>query len=474
MQYRIAQIISTKNNTLISKQQSAQNHFSKPLNYSKEIYLNTHSSHDQLKAKISVVPANNIKADAANISHNTHPFIKKNKNDAQNTDIKNLFEKTVRNKKQLVENIVNNLIKSHLRRKERVDKNKLEKIIKAEFLLKSIIMPYQYTVRDEAGNVLLRSDNSTDTTKSENFIVRLFPDDIFDQPVFLIVSFPDEKNFIYRSVNFMTILSIFLTAIIIIIISSAIYIIFRQKRMTEIRTDFINNMTHELKTPISTISLASQLLGDNSIPEEAKNIDHLSKVILSESKSLGLQVEKVLQMSIFDRTHIYLNYKKININELINNILNNFSIQLKSCNGKAFKEFNADNPIVLADEIHITNVIINLLENAIKYCNTEPVIIITTFNQNKKVIIAIKDNGIGISKENQKKIFDKFYRVPTGNIHKVKGFGLGLSYVKKITEAHNGTISVESKPGHGSIFTIGLPNENIESENLLTNKIKLQ
>ncbi len=171
-------------------------------------------------------------------------------------------------------------------------------------------------------------------------------------------------------------------------------------------------------------------------------------------------VEKVLQMAVFDKTQLKLKFKNLNVNELIVAIINNFSINIKSRNGKIFHELNATNPIIIADEVHLTNVIINLLENALKYCDKEPVIIISTHNNGFGIAIDVKDNGIGITKENQKKIFDQFYRVPTGNIHNVRGFGLGLSYVKKITDAHNGFVSVESKPGQGSTFTINLPLEN--------------
>ena len=242
---------------------------------------------------------------------------------------------------------------------------------------------------------------------------------------------------------------------------SAFYIIFKQKRLHIITNDFINNMTHELKTPISTISLASQLLGDTNVSVENKNIEQISKLILDECRRLGSQVEKVLQMAVFERAHFNPLPTRINLNMMIDSILNNFSIQIKSRNGKLFKELNAENPFVFADEVHITNAIINLLDNALKYCQTDPVIILSTRNENNHVVIGVKDNGIGIGKENQKKIFDKFYRVPTGNIHNVKGFGLGLSYVKKIVTAHKGSVNLESKIGIGSTFTIILPNEDI-------------
>jgi len=438
----------------------SQEIISKPLNFSKEIYLYTHSSKSQLKAKISVIPGENVNTEEGSITWNTRSFFSPNKKDNRNNDIKTIYAKTVQNKTKLVQNIVDKLISSHLKFEDRIDKKKLKRIIKAEFLLKGITIPYQYAIKDESGNALFKSKDFIENKKNEKYFTRLFPDDIFDQPYFLVIHFNDEGNYIFRSVGFIVISSIVLTTVIILIIGSGIFIIFRQKRLSEIKTDFVNNMTHELKTPISTISLASQLLSDSNVPIENKNIEYLSKLILDESKRLGLQVEKVLQMAVFEHTQIKLKLKKLNIHELIDNILNNFNIQIKSRNGKIIKEFSAVNPFVLADEVHLSNVIINLLDNALKYCETEPKIIIATYNQNKSITVDIKDNGIGIGKENQKKIFDQFYRIPTGNIHNVKGFGLGLSYVKKIVVAHKGLITLESKPGLGSTFSINLPSEN--------------
>jgi signal transduction histidine kinase len=231
----------------------------------------------------------------------------------------------------------------------------------------------------------------------------------------------------------------------------------KQKKLSEIKTDFINNMTHELKTPISTISLASQLLADPNIPIENKNIEHLSRLLLDESKRLSAHVEKVLHIAVFEKNSLRLRLKIINVHELIEQAINNFSIQLKNKNGKVYTHLEATTPLVEADEAHLTNIIINLLDNAIKYSDKDPVITITTMNNDHGIVVSVKDNGMGISKENLNKIFDQFYRVPTGNVHNVKGFGLGLSYVKKMVEAHHGKIWVESTIGEGSTFSIYLP-----------------
>jgi two-component system phosphate regulon sensor histidine kinase PhoR len=232
---------------------------------------------------------------------------------------------------------------------------------------------------------------------------------------------------------------------------------FRQKRLSEIRSDFVSNMTHELKTPISTISLASQMLGDKSIPAAIKNTEQISKIISEECKRLGNQVEKVLQTAVFDKGRLKLKLDEVNMHEIILSVIENFSIQLKSRSGKIMSSMNAENFILQADQVHITNLLSNLLDNAIKYCDRNPEIIVETANKKDFLLISVSDNGIGINRNDLKRIFEKFYRVPTGNIHSVKGFGLGLSYVKMIAEEHQGYVEVESELYGGSTFKVYLP-----------------
>jgi len=236
-----------------------------------------------------------------------------------------------------------------------------------------------------------------------------------------------------------------------------ILIIIRQKKLDEIKTDFINNMTHEFKTPISTISLASQMLSDTGVEKTPPTIEHISGIIHDESTRLSFQVEKILQMSIFDREKSGLNLKKMDINELLQEVINSFKLKVESANGKIIENFDAENSVMQIDEVHFSNAIFNLLDNALKYRHTAPLIIIKTWNHKHGLIISVQDNGIGITKDNLKRIFEKFYRVPTGNIHDVKGFGLGLSYVKKIVEDHGGKIKVESELNVGTKFEIFLP-----------------
>ena len=223
------------------------------------------------------------------------------------------------------------------------------------------------------------------------------------------------------------------------------------------KNDFVNNMTHELKTPISTISLASQMLNDKSIPDEQKNMAQISRIIQTESKQLGFQVERVLQMAIFDHGQLKLKLEEIDLHDVIETVAQNFLLQIDKRAGKLEFTPEAEETVVRGDVMHLTNVISNLIENAMKYTRQTPRIGIATRNERGTIVISVSDNGIGISKEDQKRIFDKFYRVPTGNVHNVKGFGLGLSYVKLIVEKHRGTIQIKSEPDKGSRFDINLP-----------------
>jgi signal transduction histidine kinase len=223
------------------------------------------------------------------------------------------------------------------------------------------------------------------------------------------------------------------------------------------KSDFVNNMTHEFKTPLASISLAAQMLHDGGVSKTPETLKHISGVIYDESRRLRFQVEKVLQMAMFDKDKANLKLELIDINEIIDNVCINFGIRIDTKQGELITEFKATESWVMADEVHITNAIYNLLDNALKYSPEKPRIVVKTWNEKNKLIFSVKDYGIGIKKEEIKRIFEKFYRVSTGNLHNVKGFGLGLAYVKKVIENHKGQIKVESQLDLSTEFIICLP-----------------
>ena len=272
------------------------------------------------------------------------------------------------------------------------------------------------------------------------------------------VHFPDTNSYIYSSVRFM-IPSIIFTVVLLVTFIFTIVVIFRQKRYSEIKNDFINNMTHELKTPIASISLAAQMMNDNSVTKSPQMMSHLGGVINDETKRLRFLVEKVLQMSMFDRQNATFKKKELDLNEMVETIANSFTLRVEHTGGKIYTEIEAIDSAIYVDEVHFQNVINNLLDNAVKYRKPDqPIdIYIRTWNDDEHLYLSIRDTGVGIKKDNLKKVFDKFYRVHTGNVHDVKGFGLGLAYVKKIVDLHQGEIKVDSEYGKGTKFTIKLP-----------------
>ena len=245
--------------------------------------------------------------------------------------------------------------------------------------------------------------------------------------------------------------------LVLIFFGFSLATIIRQKRLSEVITDFINNMTHELKTPIATISLSSEMIMRLEIKDDLEKAKKYAGIIFKENKRLETQVERVLNISTLDSENTTLNKKSLDFHELLFEVKDTFDFNQLANGGKISIENNASIFVIQADPIHITNVVYNLLDNAVKYCTSPPEIIISTKTEKKYLVVEIKDNGIGIRKEDLKMIFDKFYRVATGNIHDIKGFGLGLFYVKLIINEHNGTIDIKSKVGEGSTFTIKLP-----------------
>ncbi|MBW8332239.1 MAG: HAMP domain-containing histidine kinase [Prolixibacteraceae bacterium] len=344
---------------------------------------------------------------------------------------------------------------------ERIEAQTLGRLIKTELKNSGVTLDFKYAVKsfyrgEEKG--IFGVKNYTPRQQKE-YPALLFPNDLADlkKPNYLYLYFPKRDGYLLKQTGILVIPTIVLTAMLIGIFIFTILIILRQKKLSIIKNDFINNMTHELKTPISTISLASQMLRDNSVANTPKTIEHISGIIYQESKRLTTQVEKVLQMAVFNEGKLKLKFKEVNLNALITSVVLNFELRVKSKNGELTSNLAAEPSIIKGDDVHITNVLFNLLDNAVKYSKDEPKIHISTEVTDDFLVISVKDNGIGIQKEYVGQIFERFYRVPTGNVHDVKGFGLGLSYVKKIIDAHHGKIKVESDINKGTKFMIYFP-----------------
>lgn len=342
---------------------------------------------------------------------------------------------------------------------ERVNFKMLDQDLKSELMSNGINIPYHFRVLSSDGREVYRCSDFEETDPESTFSEFLFKNDAPSKMGMMEIHFPTLNKYIYKSVKFM-IPSIIFTIVLLVSFTATLYLLFRQKRLSEIKNDFINNMTHEFKTPISTISLAAQMLKDSSVVKSPQMFEHISTVINDETKRLRFQVEKVLQMSMFDRqSGPNMKMKEIDANELINGVINTFNLKVEKNSGSLTSSLEAENPFVFADEMHFTNVIFNLMDNAVKYKRPDENLHlhVRTWNEGSKLYISIQDNGIGIKKEDLKKIFEKFYRVHTGNLHDVKGFGLGLAYVKKIIQAHKGSIRAESEVGVGTKFIIVLP-----------------
>jgi two-component system, OmpR family, phosphate regulon sensor histidine kinase PhoR len=274
---------------------------------------------------------------------------------------------------------------------------------------------------------------------------------------FLVILVPHAKSFIWKSMTWFIVGAVLFTIIIIAAFFITVRALLKQKKLSEIKSDFINNMTHEFKTPLATISLAVDALKNEKVIQSREKTDYFTGIIKEENKRMNKQVETILQAALLDRQEVQLNLKKLHGHDMINGALNNITLQVQEKNGKIEVHLDAINDIIMADEVHFTNLINNLFDNAVKYSTDNLSIKLYTQNSNTLFKIKIEDNGIGMSKETITRIFEKFYRAHTGNLHNVKGFGLGLSYVKTMVDAHKGNIKVESIVGKGSIFTLTFP-----------------
>ncbi len=349
---------------------------------------------------------------------------------------------------------------------DRLNFSLLDSIIKNEILSRGIKTKYHFGIlKNQLGKeefIFLSKGKSIDLEKlkQSSFKARLFPLDIFDSRNTLYLNFPNQDIYAFQKIWVVLLASLLFTTGLVLSTVYSVSTIIKQKKISDITNDFISNMTHELKTPISTVALACDALMDDDVKKLETLSNRYLNMIKEENNRLAQQVERVLQIAQLEKEEINLKISKINIHKIINESIKNFSLAIENRNGKIIKKLNAEKNTIEGDLVHITSIILNLLDNANKYSDQNPKIIIQTNNVAHGIEIRISDNGIGIPKEMLNKIFDKFYRVSTGNVHDVKGFGLGLSYVKTMIEAHSGKISVTSELKKGTSFTIYLPHKN--------------
>jgi len=341
---------------------------------------------------------------------------------------------------------------------ERISMEEIAMFLQKECFKANLDINYEFAVTNALGEFVFSTDGFEEADPSNTHVIGLFPRDPEHVAQYSLCFYVYEHGFIRQKISTLIIATILLTFIVVGLFTSNLLIIFKQKRLTEIKNDFVNNITHELKTPIAAISLASQILNDPQTPIKKEKWPDLHQTIFFESKRLQFLVEKVLQIAIFERGKLGLRYQVTDIAELLSRIIRHFTLQLENNNVQLTTAIDIKGTMVWVDEVHLTNVFTNLIDNAIKYRKEEGAWIKIIGNtQDNKVIISVEDNGIGINKKNLKKIFTKFFRETTGNIHTVKGFGLGLNYAKQMIDKLHGSIKVESTVGIGTKFIVTLP-----------------
>jgi two-component system phosphate regulon sensor histidine kinase PhoR len=341
---------------------------------------------------------------------------------------------------------------------DRLDTAQLRRLLKSQLMEKGIIEDFELGIKPGEGELIgVGQLLDSQVLLREGLQSKLFPNDILGNDNFIYVYFPEKSSHVFRQVWLPISSSILFILVIIFCFYYAIRIILKQKALSDIKNDFINNMTHEFKTPLATVSLAVEALQDPELSNQDTFRNRYLGIIREENKRLVTQVEKVLQAAALDRNEFNLKLESIHLPAMLQACMDQFALQVENRGGKL--EFIGDmkDPYIVGDVFHLTHLFNNLLDNANKYSPSNPKIRVAVKEQGSEVQITFQDQGIGMSRDAVKKIFDKFYRVPTGNVHDVKGFGLGLSYVKTMLEAHHGTIQVQSELGKGSTFTINLP-----------------
>jgi signal transduction histidine kinase len=342
---------------------------------------------------------------------------------------------------------------------KRIKQSQVQDLLRLELQNQGISLPFEFGVFTGTDTVFLpiHSESFLLLDRHSAYKVNLFPNDAFAPATFLALKFPDKRAQLLRSVLWLLASSALLTLFIIVTFGMTVSFILKQKKISDIKSDFINNMTHEFKTPIATISLAADAIADDKILSDKGRVNYFLGIIRQENKRMNSQVENVLQMALLDKKDFALHFELLDIHELLKQSVTHISLQVEKLQGVLHSEFHADHHWLQTDRVHFTNLIYNLLDNAIKYSEGAPEISIATWNTKGGINISVEDKGIGLTPAEKSRIFEKFYRKATGNVHTVKGFGLGLSYVKAIVLLHKGEITVDSKAGKGSRFTVWLP-----------------
>jgi two-component system phosphate regulon sensor histidine kinase PhoR len=384
--------------------------------------------------------------------------IAKNKLDQK---ISSLGVDTIRyTKLKLLEDVANEMQDVNIPIYKRINFHSLKNLLRKELLNHNINQKYDVQVKlaQKDSVLFVQASNPTAEFLPQNtFKTVLFGNDLFRDPGMLLVSFPNKNSAILTNLGATLASSIGLLLVLVFIFSYTLYAILKQKKISEMKTDFINNMTHEFKTPVATIMIASEALKDPEVTEDKARLKRLAGIIYDENVRLGNHIERVLSIARLEKNELKMENSDVDMNDLIAIVLDSMSLQLQKKNAIVTLNTNAENAIIFGDELHLSNVLYNLIDNANKYSVDAPEITISTRNTSKNLIIEIADKGIGMSKEHAKRIFDQFYRVPTGNLHDVKGFGLGLNYVQDIIKTLHGSIKVNSEKDKGTTFEITLP-----------------
>lgn len=365
-------------------------------------------------------------------------------------------------KKEKLNDVVEKMVVEYVAKdvplEQRMDFDDLKPMLQTELQDKGIALDFGYWVLSDQQDTVAASHLPVSGINTfATYKASLFPNDIFDKSDYLAVYFPDSQAYAIRSLWMMLGFSALFTLIMVATFGTTIHIIFRQKKLSDMKNDFINNMTHEFKTPIATISLAADAISNPKIYARPEKVQYYTGIIRQENKRMNAQVENVLQIARLEKNDYEMNLIRTDLHALVLKAVESIYLQVAERQGTIITDLQATGPDIELDEVHFYNVICNLLDNANKYSPGPPAIRIHTYNTTGGILLAVEDKGMGMTRDAQLRVFDKFYRVPTGNLHNVKGFGLGLSYVKAIVKAHNGTIKLQSEPGKGSRFEIFIP-----------------